>query len=33
LNYAAFFWDTSNWALIGGLGCIVAGFIAATRLR
>jgi hypothetical protein len=33
LNYTKFFWETSNWALIGGLGAIVAGFITATRLR
>jgi hypothetical protein len=33
LNYTKFFWETSNWALIGGLGAIVAGFITATKLR
>lgn len=25
--------DTSNWYLLGGLGCICAGFIAATQYR
>jgi hypothetical protein len=33
LNYGKFFWDTTNTVLIAGLGCIVAGFITATRLR
>ena len=32
-NYLGVFWDTSNVVLLGGLGLILAGIIAATQYR
>ena len=32
-NYLGVFWDTSNVVLLGGLGFILAGIIAATQYR
>ena len=32
-NYLGVFWDTSNVVLLGGLGFILAGIIAATHYR
>jgi hypothetical protein len=31
MNYLGVFWDTSNWALLGGLGLILAGIVTATQ--
>ncbi len=31
VNYTGVVWNTSNWVLLGGLGCILAGIITATQ--
>ncbi|MGQ0616116.1 MAG: cell division protein CrgA [Acidimicrobiia bacterium] len=31
LNYTGVLWSTNNWFLISGLGCILAGIVAATQ--
>lgn len=33
VNYAGIFWGATNWALVGGIGAILAGTIMATRYR
>ena len=31
INYTDTLWGTSNWYLLGGLGCILGGIITATQ--
>ena len=31
VNYTGVVWETNNWVLLGGLGCILGGIITATQ--
>jgi hypothetical protein len=33
INYASIWWGATNWALVGGIGAILAATIMATRYR
>lgn len=33
VNYLGVLWEASNWYLLGGLGLILAGIVAATQYR